>query len=156
MKASDLRWMRRAIELARSAREKGNHPFGAVLVDEHGQLLMEAENTVFTDNDPTAHPEAKLAKKAATAYDRQFVGRCTMYASTEPCPMCAAVMAESNLRRVRYGVSQERFAALLARGEEEKSQPPSRQAGPERERAIEAKGPILEEEALQVHEGFWT
>ena len=39
-----LRFIRAAIELARKAREKGNHPFGALLVDEHGQIILEAEN----------------------------------------------------------------------------------------------------------------
>ena len=45
----DLRLLRQAIDVARRAREHGNHPFGAVLADEQGNVLLEAENTVNTD-----------------------------------------------------------------------------------------------------------
>src|SRR6266446_9780779 len=57
--------LRRAIELARQAREHGNHPFGALLVDHRGNVVLEAENTVRTDKDITAHAETNLMRMAS-------------------------------------------------------------------------------------------
>jgi tRNA(Arg) A34 adenosine deaminase TadA len=114
MVESDVQWMQRAIAAARRARDKGNHPFGAVLVDGQGQMLMEAENTVVTDNDCTAHAETNLIRQAARTYDRDFLARCTLYSSTEPCAMCAGAIYCGNVRRVVFGLSKERFNELFA------------------------------------------
>src|SRR6266702_283151 len=57
--------LRRAIELARQAREHGNHPFAALLVDHRGNVVLEAENTVRTDKDITAHAETNLMRMAS-------------------------------------------------------------------------------------------
>jgi tRNA(Arg) A34 adenosine deaminase TadA len=155
MDDNDLRWMQRAIAVARSARDKGNHPFGAVLVDEHGFLLMEAENTVVTDNDCTAHAEANLIRQAAKTYDRDFLGKCTIYSSTEPCPMCAGAIFWGNVRRVVFGLSEERFYEQFAHDEDEVLYLPCREVFARGRKAIQVVGPSLEEEALVVHEGFW-
>src|SRR5204863_1932347 len=56
--------LRRAIELAQQARDHGNHPFGALLVDPRGNVVLEAENTVRTDKDVTAHAETNLMRMA--------------------------------------------------------------------------------------------
>ena len=63
MNEIDLQHLREAIALARSAREHGNHPFGALLVDEHKTVLLEAENTVVTERDCTGHAETNLMRK---------------------------------------------------------------------------------------------
>lgn len=155
MVESDVQWMQRAIAIARRARDKGNHPFGAVLVDGQGHLLMEAENTVVTDNDCTAHAETNLMRQAATTYDRDFLATCTIYCSTEPCPMCAGAIYWGNVRRVVFGLSQERFYELFGEDEEEVLELPCREIFARGPKPVAVMGPLLEEEALEVHEGFW-
>ena len=83
--------LRRAIEVARQAREHGNHPFGALLVEHRGNVVLEAENTVRTDKDVTAHAETNLMRMASARFEPDFLERCTLYTSTEPCAMCAGV-----------------------------------------------------------------
>jgi len=100
MDENDLRFIRVAIDVARKARDKGNHPFGAVLVDEQGHILMEAENTVGTEKDCTGHAETNLMRQASRKYDSDFLAKCTIYTSTEPCPMCAGAIFWGNVRRV--------------------------------------------------------
>jgi tRNA(Arg) A34 adenosine deaminase TadA len=63
----DLRFIRAAINIARRARDNGNHPFGAVLVGEQGHILMEAENTVVTGKDCTGHAETNLMRQASSS-----------------------------------------------------------------------------------------
>jgi len=84
MPGEDERHLLAAIELARRARENGNHPFGALLVDDAGDVVLEAENTVVTARDPTGHAELNLIRRAGERFDPDFLQRCTMYASTEP------------------------------------------------------------------------
>ena len=55
MEWDDLRFLRRAIAIAQQARDHGNHPFGALLVDGQGSVLLEAENTVVSERDVTGH-----------------------------------------------------------------------------------------------------
>jgi hypothetical protein len=62
MEWDDLRFLRRAIAIAQRARDHGNHPFGALLVDVHQQVLFEAENTVVTEQDCTGHAETNLMR----------------------------------------------------------------------------------------------
>jgi tRNA(Arg) A34 adenosine deaminase TadA len=61
--SDDATYIRRAIQLARQARERGNHPFGAQLVADR-QVILEAENTVVTEADPTKHAEMNLIQSA--------------------------------------------------------------------------------------------
>lgn len=61
----DRYYMEKAINLAYRAKEKGDNPFGSILVDEDGNILMEDENTQITENDITGHPELKIARRAA-------------------------------------------------------------------------------------------
>jgi tRNA(Arg) A34 adenosine deaminase TadA len=85
--------LRRAIELAQQACDHGNHPFGALLVDRRGNVVLEAENTVRTDRDVTAHAETNLMRMASARFEPDFLERCTLYTSTEPCAMCAGAGA---------------------------------------------------------------
>jgi tRNA(Arg) A34 adenosine deaminase TadA len=155
MNEDDLRFMRVAIDVARKARDKGNHPFGAVLVDEQGRVLMEVENTVVTEHDCTAHAETNLMRRASREYDCEFLAKCTLYTSTEPCPMCAGAIYWGNVRRVAYGLSQQSLYAMFAEDEEEVLRLPCRELFARGQKPMEVIGPMLEEEARKVHEGFW-
>ena len=147
--------MRVAIDVARKARDKGNHPFGAVLVDEQGHILMEVENTVVTEKDCTGHAETNLMRQASREYDCDFLARCTLYSSTEPCPMCAGAIFWGNVRRVVYGLSQEGLYEMIGEGAEGVLYLPCRELLGKGDKPIEVIGPILEEEARGVHAGFW-
>ena len=155
MEENDLRLVRVAIDVARRAREKGNHPFGAVLVDDRGRILMEVENTVVSDGDCTGHAEINLIRQAARKYDGDFLARCTLYASTEPCPMCAGAIFWANVRRVVYGLSEEGLYEMTGEETEEVLYLPCRELLGRGKKPIEVIGPLLEEEARRVHEGFW-
>lgn len=65
MNPTDLEHLRTAIDVAQHAREHGNHPFGAILVDENDQVLLQAENTVVTGKDCTGHAETNLMRLAS-------------------------------------------------------------------------------------------
>jgi tRNA(Arg) A34 adenosine deaminase TadA len=85
--------LRRAFDVARRARESGDHPFGSVLADGEGRALMEQGNGYSAaGNDRTAHAESQLASRAARGYDLAFLARCTLYTSAEPCAMCAGAI----------------------------------------------------------------
>ena len=148
--------LRRAIELARLAREHGNHPFGALLVDAKGNVVLEAENTVRTDKDVTAHAEANLIRMATARFDRDFLGRCTLYTSTEPCAMCAGAVYWGNIRRVVFGFSQEQIHAISAGNPENMQlQLSSREVFARGDHPVEVSGPHLPKESAAVHDGFW-
>lgn len=156
MNEDDLRFIRASIEIARNARHKGNHPFGALLVDEQGQIVLEAENTVVTDNDCTGHAETNLIRKASGEYSSDFLAKCTLYTSTEPCPMCSGAIFWSNIRRVVYGLSEEGLYGMAGGDSEEVLYLPCRELFGKGRKPIEVVGPVLEDEAKKVHEGFWT
>ncbi len=155
MTETDLRCVRAAIDVARKARENGNHPFGAVLVDGRGAILMEAENTVVSDSDCTGHAETNLMRQASKEYDSGFLAECTLYTSTEPCPMCAGAIFWGNVRRVVFGLSGEALYGMRAEDAEEVLDLPCREVFARGQRPIEVVGPLLEDEARKVHEGFW-
>ena len=84
----------------------GNHPFAAVLVDEDGRVLLQAENTVVTDRDGTGHAETNLVRLATQRFSPEELARCTIYASTEPCAMCAGAIHWSHIGRVVYALGE--------------------------------------------------
>ena len=83
MNDADLRHLRTAIAVAWRAREHGNHPFGALLVDEHQQVLLDAENTVITARDCTGYAETNHIRLASQQFSPEQLARCTLYTSTE-------------------------------------------------------------------------
>src|SRR5215475_12398592 len=88
----DAHFLRRSFEVARRAMTNGNHPFGAVLVDDKGKVLLEAENGYMPARDGTAHAERLLASKACRALPAEVRSKATLYSSAEPCAMCAGAM----------------------------------------------------------------
>ena len=155
MNDNDIRFLRAALEVAREARKKGNHPFGAVLVNEHGQIVMAAENTVVSDRDCTGHAETNLMRQASSEYGSEFLAKCTIYTSTEPCPMCAGAIFWANVRRIVYGLSEERLYEMIDGESEEALYVPCREIFSRGKKPIEVIGPMLEDEAQEVHMGFW-
>ncbi len=142
MARTDERWIRRAIELAREARERGDEPFGALLVRDD-EVLLEARNAVNTDNDITQHAEQRLISKASRQLNPRAVAEATLYTSTEPCPMCAGAIVWARVPRVVFG-----FPATALQDLPEP-------LTTDRWRGPLIDGPVLEMEAREVHEGYW-
>jgi tRNA(Arg) A34 adenosine deaminase TadA len=152
----DERHLFGAIDLARRSREQGNHPFGSLLVDPEGGCLLEAENTVVTGRDRTGHAELNLVRTASHQFEFEFLHACTLYASTEPCAMCAGAIYWSGIGRVVYGLSSEMLAAIVNDLEgDSKLALACREVFARGGRNVDVSGPNLTEQATAVHEGFW-
>lgn len=100
---AEERYVRRAIELAREAAERGDDPYGSLLVRD-GEVVREARNRVVTDDDIAAHPELTLARWAARELTPEERAETVMYTSTAPCPMCAGGIYLAGLAAVVYSV----------------------------------------------------
>jgi tRNA(Arg) A34 adenosine deaminase TadA len=146
----------RAIELARRSREKGNHPFGSLLVDTSGDVVLEAENTVVTGLDVTGHAELNLVRAASKEFDVEALRRSTLYTSTEPCAMCSGAIYWSGIGRVVYALSSEQLMAIVKDDSGSSTLALScREVFARGGRDIEVSGPHVAEQAATVHEGFW-
>ena len=152
----DLKCLENAIAAANSARKNGNHPFGAVLTDASGEIIIRAENTVVTSRDITAHAELNLVREASARYDPEYLASCTLYSSTEPCPMCAGGIFWSNIRRLVYGLSEEGLYELTGDDNNEVLLLSCREVLAQGKKSIEVIGPLLEEKAREPHLGFWN
>jgi len=154
---TDAEYLRRAIALAHMARQHGNHPFGALLVGENGELLAEAENTVNSARDCTGHAEINLVRLASERFDRQTLLGSTLYTSTEPCAMCAGAIHWSGVGRVVFALGEDHLYEMTGADESnETMRLPCREVFARCRREIEVIGPALEDEAKIVHQGFWS
>ncbi len=142
--------IRECIELAWQAREKGNHPFGALLVVD-SRVVLRAENTVNSERDVTGHAELNLVSRATRDLAVQDLARATLYTSTEPCAMCAGAIYWSGIRVVVYGCSAERLGQMAGAS----FVIPCREIFNRGSEAVAVIGPMLGEESARVHEGFW-
>lgn len=97
--------MRRALELAALGGERGEVPVAALVLDAEGEVVAEAHNRTRADSDPTAHAEV-LALRAAAARlgDWRLAGH-TLYATLEPCAMCAGAAVLARVRTVVFGAA---------------------------------------------------
>jgi tRNA(Arg) A34 adenosine deaminase TadA len=149
--------LRRAFDVARRAREGGDHPFGSLLADAEGQVLMEQGNGYSSEGrDRTAHAERVLATRASRAYDFEFLRRCTLYTSAEPCAMCAGAIYWVGIGRVVYGQTERGLKEITgAHGENPTLDLPCEAVFRSGQRPTEVVGPLLEEEAAQLQADFW-
>ena len=153
---TDEQGVRLAIDVARRAREAGNHPFGAVLAGPDGAVLMEQGNAHGEAGDRTGHAERVLMTRAGLAYSASFLADCTMFVSAEPCAMCAGAAYWAGVGRVVYGLSELALKALIGPHPDNLTMDlPCRTVFGAGQRAIAVEGPLLEAEALAVHDGFW-
>ena len=91
-----------ALEEAEKAREKGEVPVGAVIVKD-GEIIARAHNLKETLKDPTAHAEILAIREACNKLNNWRLNGCEMYVTLEPCPMCAAAIAQSRISRLFIG-----------------------------------------------------
>jgi guanine deaminase len=105
-------FLRRALELALKGSELGEGgPFGAVIV-RAGKIIGEGWNRVVASRDPTAHAEIMAIRAACAAVDSFHLPDSTLYASSEPCPMCLAAAYWARIGRIVFANSRAEAAAI--------------------------------------------
>lgn len=149
-------FLARALELAVQARERGDHPFGALLVVD-GDVVAEARSRVVSDCDITAHAELLLVRQLEDGDRLEQLAQGTVFASCEPCPMCVGAMFWAGVRRVVFALSHSRLNELV--------QPPggepfgfivsASEIGGAAVPPMSFDGTHREDEAAKAHVGFW-
>jgi tRNA(Arg) A34 adenosine deaminase TadA len=156
VKLDDETYLRRAFEVAKRARAHGNHPFGAILVDRNGSVLIESENGYMPDRDMTAHAERLLATSASKAFGTEVLAHSTIYVSAEPCAMCAGAIYWAGIGRVVYGLAEHDLKFLTGNHDENPTLDlPCRAVFAAGQRSVEVVGPMLADEAAAAHAGAW-
>ena len=158
LRAYDEALLRQAFDVARRAREGGDHPFGAVLADSNGTLLMEQGNGYSSEGgDRTAHAERLLASSAARVYSLEDLAEFTLYTSAEPCAMCAGAIYWSGIGRVVYGQTEKSLKEQTGDHEENPTLDlPCEIIFAAGQRPTEIIGPLLEDEAAQLQADYWA
>ena len=154
---TDIDHLRETIRIAAESRASGNHPFGAMLVGPEGDVLHRALNTVSTDGG-TGHAEANVAREASRTYEADFLSRCTLYTSVEPCCMCAGTCYWAGIGTVVFGLTEKRLAELTGDNAENLTLDlECRSVFAAGRRPVEVRGPFaeLEDEIVEGHRGFW-
>nr|WP_319024508.1 tRNA adenosine(34) deaminase TadA [Microbulbifer taiwanensis] len=106
--------MRRALELAEIAGERGEVPVGAVLVRE-GKIIGEGSNRPIGNCDPSAHAEIIALRRAAEEMQNYRLPQTTLYVTIEPCTMCFGAMVHARVGRLVYGATEPRAGAVESR-----------------------------------------
>ncbi|MGD9812488.1 MAG: nucleoside deaminase [Sphingobium sp.] len=148
----DKQYLRQAISLAGAAVDSGKRPFGAVIVDDRGAVISAGCSTQQDDRDWTAHAEMNVLRAAGRRLSWDELAKCTLYASSDPCPMCAGALYWSNVRRLVFGLNEmamrpfrrddPRIMGLSMTSREVLNRSP---------RPIEVIGPALIDEAIEPY-----
>lgn len=146
MNLDDTVYLRAAIVASQRALEAGNMPFGASLV-KGGRLLWVAQNNQRTSADCTGHAEVVLMRQARAALGADATQGSTVYASGEPCAMCAGAMFWAGIERVVYAATTPDIEAALG-GPSLPMRCADALAGAQP--PVQVEGPLLREEALDV------
>lgn len=151
-------YLKRTVEISKNSKEHGNTPFGALLVDKDGNILMEQENIEITEGYCVGHAETTLAARASKKYSKSFLWDCTLYTTAEPCAMCAGAIYWANIGRVVYGMTEKRLLELTGDNEQNPTfSLPCREVFARGQKNIQVLGPFpeIEEEAVEPHIGYW-
>ncbi|HLZ43499.1 MAG TPA: tRNA adenosine(34) deaminase TadA [Candidatus Sulfotelmatobacter sp.] len=109
--ASDELWMEEALRCAQRALEVGEVPVGAVVVC-NGNIVGRGWNRNIKDSDPTAHAEIIALREAGKALGNHRLGGCELFATIEPCAMCAGAMVHARIKRLVYGSDDPKAGAV--------------------------------------------
>jgi tRNA(Arg) A34 adenosine deaminase TadA len=101
---TDEDWMRLTIRKTQEGIAAGQSPFGSLIVRDSA-LIAAAHNSVWRDTNPTAHAEVNCIRTAARELKTIFLYGCTLYSTTEPCPMCMSAIHWARVERVVYGTA---------------------------------------------------
>ncbi|MFK7753037.1 MAG: nucleoside deaminase [Sedimentitalea sp.] len=154
---TDLRFLERTIELADRAVDQGNHPFGALLVSDQGQVLAQAMNSFSVDRGP-GHAEANLARDVARRFDVDTLRAATLYTSVEPCSMCSGTIYWAEIGTVVFGMTEHRLGEMTGDDPENPTQDlECRVIFNSGRRPVAVRGPFeeLEERVATQHLAYW-
>lgn len=159
LKPYEVELLKRVVEICWEARRAGNHPFGCLLADQNGKILMEQGNEEVTlGGDCTAHAEALLMRRASQIYSKEEMANFTMYNCGDPCAMCAGSMYWGNLGRLVYIARESELKRYT--GDDIRNPTldlPSRVVFASGQKHVEVLGPFLEmeDDFLACHEDYW-
>ncbi|HYU46948.1 MAG TPA: tRNA adenosine(34) deaminase TadA [Terriglobales bacterium] len=108
---SDELWMEEALRSAQRALEAGEVPVGALVICD-GRIVGRGWNRNRTDNDPTAHAEIVALREAGQNLGNYRLGDCELFATIEPCAMCAGALVHARVRRLVYGADDSKAGAV--------------------------------------------
>jgi tRNA(adenine34) deaminase len=108
---SDELWMQEALRCAQHALDGGEVPVGAVVVHQ-GKIVGRGSNRNLTDCDPTAHAEVVALREAGTTIGNHRLSNCDLFATIEPCAMCAGALVHARIRRLVYGADDPKAGAV--------------------------------------------
>lgn len=155
----DIRLLYETVRIAHEAKERGNHPFGALLADGDGNILMEMGND-SKEGGPAMHAETALLLKAGRQYDAAFLRTCSLYTSVEPCVMCCGALYWTDVRRLVFGISERQLLELT--GSDEKNPTfdlPCDRVLVSGQKDFVIVGPVEDEKLVSAivkdHIGFW-
>ncbi|MDD0973980.1 nucleoside deaminase [Pseudomonas fontis] len=153
----DLELLRQSIQMSEESKERGRHPFAALVADQDGKIIASAgNNSMPPEGDPTQHAELAAAAKAAKLLTPEALAKCTLYTSAEPCCMCAGAIYWTGIGRVVYALSEHALLGLTGDHPENPTfSLPCREVFARGQRQIPVFGPMLEDEASKAHVGFW-
>ncbi|MDX1775634.1 MAG: tRNA adenosine(34) deaminase TadA [Desulfobulbales bacterium] len=111
----DLYFMRLALQEAQRAREYGEVPVGAVIVEKTGEVLARAGNRSIIDHDPAGHAEMVALRAAGRELKNYRLLDTTLYVTIEPCVMCAGAMVHARIGRLVFGALDPKAGAIISR-----------------------------------------
>jgi len=151
-------FLRRAFAVAERSRQAGDHPFGCILVDAQGEVVLEQGNGYTAEGgDMTAHAERLLATRASRKFPPAALASCTMYTSAEPCAMCAGAVYWTGIGRVVFGQSEHNLKEMTGNHPENPTLDlPCRTVFAAGQRMVDVIGPLLESEAAELQRSFWS
>lgn len=154
---NNIDYLRCANEIAKKARADGNTPFGAVLVNKDGEIIMEQGNAE-KELGATAHAELELARRASQKFSKDYLKDCTLVTTVEPCPMCTGAIYWTNIGHIVFGITESQLLEMT--GSDDKN--PTFAMGAEKviaagQKNITVEGPFPEvaDKIIEAHKGFW-
>ncbi|KAI9269132.1 zinc-binding CMP/dCMP deaminase protein [Phascolomyces articulosus] len=149
-----LEYLRECIQVAKRARSMDYHPFGSILVeDATGKVLLQHGNF-----GPVFHAESELARVAALNFKPEFLRKCTLYTSVEPCVMCSGACYWANIGTIVYAMPGAELEPLTKDSKEcPKMELTCREVFSRGSRKANVIGPFPElyDEVLADHYGYW-
>ena len=157
LSARDIELLRKSIALSEESKQRGRHPFAALVADENGNIVVTAgNNSMPPEGDPTQHAELVAAARAAQKLSPQQLAKSTLFTSAEPCCMCAGAIYWTGIGRVVYALSEHTLLGLTGDHPENPTfSLPCREVFARGQRQVDVVGPVLEDEAAKPHNGFW-
>ena len=143
----DIHFMKFALQEAHKAQERGEVPVGAVIVEQNGTILARAGNRSIVDRDPSGHAEMVAIREAGKGLDNYRLLNTTLYATIEPCVMCAGAMIHARISRLVFGALDPKTGAVVS----------LYKIGCDRKlnHQLEVKGGVLEEECAELLSSFF-